>query len=49
MTQPAPKEATITLEKAWRQLMTNMGGVNLQRARDAHKAAQAVGAFRRGK
>jgi hypothetical protein len=49
VTQPAQQSPVVTLEKAWRRLMLNMGGVNLQRARDARKAAQAVGAFRRGR
>jgi hypothetical protein len=32
----------ITVQRAWGKLMTNMGGTNLQRARDARKAADAL-------
>jgi hypothetical protein len=32
----------ITVQRAWGKLMKNMGDTNLQRARDARKAADAL-------
>jgi hypothetical protein len=34
--------ATLTLQQVWAKLMTTMGGTNLQRARDARRAAHAI-------
>jgi hypothetical protein len=45
VTQPN-EPAAVTLEKAWAKLMRNMGGTNLQRARDARKAANRLAQLR---
>jgi len=42
VSQPPEQTAPVTLQRAWAQLMRNMGGTNMQRARDARKAANAL-------
>jgi len=43
---PPNEPAVVTIQKAWARLMTNMGGTNLQRARDARKAANHLNRLR---
>lgn len=47
MTEPAQTDTIVTLQKAWAHLMRTMGGTNLQRVRDARKAANHLQAMRR--
>ena len=42
MTAPVQSSFPVTIQRAWARLMVNMGGTNMQRARDARKAAQEL-------
>lgn len=47
MADPGPKSETVTLQKTWFGLMTTMGRTNMQRVKDARRAANALQAMRR--